>query len=380
MTCVLPVLSLKILGVISHGGGEARRVQHSFLTTAAGIIFSYLLLGGVTIALKELGMSFGWGVQFQEPLFLSFLIVLLTLFAANMWGLFEIQLPRFLVDTFDQAYHPKLAGDFATGAFATLLATPCTAPFLGTALGFALASGPRDIALIFLGLGIGMALPYLAIAAWPRFATALPRPGMWMLKLKYFLGFALAATAGWLVWVLASQIGLIFSLVMGGMMLALVGLFLMARTIRPVPFLQGFVLLAVAGALGLALIAPRALPPTVENGGPWTAFNEAELAKDVAAGKVVFVDVTADWCLTCKANKQFILAQKDIQKKLFQSDVVAMRADWTNPDSVIASFLHVHGRYGIPFNAVFGPSAPEGIVLPELLTSSAVTDALEKAR
>ena len=126
-------------------------------------------------------MSFGWGVQFQEPLFLSFLIVLLTLFAANMWGLFEIQLPRFLVDTFDQAYHPKLAGDFATGAFATLLATPCTAPFLGTALGFALASGPRDIALIFLGLGIGMALPYLAIAAWPRFATALPRPGMWML-------------------------------------------------------------------------------------------------------------------------------------------------------------------------------------------------------
>ena len=211
MPCVLPVLSLKLIGVVKHGGQKSaqhrRAVRFSFLASAAGILFSFLALAGLTIALKALGMTVGWGVQFQQPVFLTALILILTLFAANMWDLVEIALPRAIADFASGAEHKhKLTGDFLTGAFATLLATPCTAPFLGTAVGFALASGPREILLIFLTLGFGMVLPYLAVAAFPAIAALLPRPGAWMLKLRVLLGVILALTVLWLLWVVAAQV------------------------------------------------------------------------------------------------------------------------------------------------------------------------------
>nr|MDP9127320.1 copper resistance protein [Pseudomonadota bacterium] len=234
MPCVLPVLSMKILSVVSHGGRDTGLVRQSFLMTATGIVFSYMALAAMVITLKRLGLAFGWGVQFQQPLFLLFLTLLLTFFAANMWGLFEIQLPRFLADSLDSSYHPKLAGDFATGAFATLLATPCSAPFLGTAVGFALASGPLQILTIFLALGMGMSLPYIAIATWPRVATTLPKPGLWMVRLRQLLGGALALTALWMLWVLAAQIPLGFALFVGLAMLGIVILLcLRSSSVRP---------------------------------------------------------------------------------------------------------------------------------------------------
>ena len=380
MPCVLPVLSMKILSVTSHGGGEASRVRHSFIITGAGIVFSFLVLAGITATLKSFGMALGWGVQFQQPFFLMFLVLILTFFSANLWDLFDIPLPRFLADRVDPSYHPKLAGDFATGAFATLLATPCSAPFLGTAVSFALGSGTEQIFLIFLMLGLGMALPYLGVALFPRLATSLPKPGIWMIHLRRLLGGALALTAVWLIWVLAAQITVVYA-VGFGVFMGLVGVLLvlkkcgLRKSLITIGLLEVCVLAMMLGTTGA--LKPKNTAAEVDR--QWLSYSPSTLRADIAEGKTVFLDVTADWCLTCKANMKFTLSQAEVAEHLFHSDVVAMQANWTNPDPAITDLLQKYGRYGIPFNAVFGPAAPEGIILPELLTSSLVLDALAKA-
>jgi suppressor for copper-sensitivity B len=379
MPCVLPVLSLKILSVASHGGGTRRQVRQSFLITGAGILFSFLLLASVTVALKSFGLALGWGVQFQQPVFLMLLVLLLTFFAANLWDLFDIPLPRLLADRFDKLYHPKLAGDFATGAFATLLATPCSAPFLGTAVGFALAGGPQEIFTIFAALGCGMSLPYLSVALFPRIATMLPKPGAWMLHLRHFLGFALALTALWLVWVLAAQITVPYATTVGLFMAAIVLLLVlrkrgMRRGLIVVGLVEFCIVALVLGFSGWVMPKPA---PVMDR--QWMAYDQDAIGADLAEGKTVFLDVTADWCLTCKANMKFTLSRADIAQRLFHSDIVAIQADWTNADPAIADLLHKYGRYGIPFNIVYGPGAPQGIILPELLTPALVLKALDKA-
>lgn len=379
MPCVLPVLSMKILSVTSHGGGEKRIVRHSFLVTVAGILFSYLALGIATIVLKTLGLTFGWGVQFQQPLFLVGIVIMLTFFAANMWGLLDIQLPRWIADNLDTSYHPKLAGDFLTGAFATLLATPCSAPFLGTSVGFALAAGAKQIIVIFLALGLGMSLPYLAVALWPGFATALPKPGAWMVRLRHILGTALALTAIWLVWILMAQIPERFALLVGLCMAGIVIMLALRKTnVSPRLIRIGLI---DFGLVALLVTLIGSFIPREKNGVEklWIPMNQAAITADISEGKTVFIDVTADWCLTCKANMKFVLSQEPVAQRLFHDDVIAMEGDWTNPDPIITDFLHKYGRYGIPFNVVFGPGAPQGIVLPELLSSKAVMDALDKA-
>ncbi len=380
MPCVLPVLSLKIFSAIGHGGGEMVMVQRSFLMTAAGIFFSFLLLAGVTISLRSLGVALGWGVQFQQPLFLMTLVFLLTLFAANLWGLYEIGLPRWLADGLGNAtYHPKLAGDFATGAFATLLATPCSAPFLGTAVGFALASGPFQILLIFAALGLGMIIPYLLVAFFPRLATALPKPGAWMNYARFMLGAALALTALWLIWVMAAQITAFYAVFVGLCMTGAVLVMTLNKTkVRKLYIKLGVLVFALA-ATGFTFAGPMIPKAAPEVDRLWLPFDLNALAADRQEGKTVFVDVTADWCLTCKANQKFVLSQDDLKERLFHSDVVAMQANWTNPDPVIAGFLHKYGRYGIPFNIVFGPGAEQGIALPEILTHDVVMEALDRA-
>ena len=396
MPCVLPVLSLKVLSAVGHGGGETRLVRQSFLMTAAGILFSFLALAGMTIALKELGLTLGWGVQFQQPAFLMALVILLTLFAANLWGFFEIHLPRWLADSagavavastqagaeqsrHTMSYHPKLAGDFATGALATMLATPCSAPFLGTAVGFALAAGAREILMVFATLGLGMVMPYLAIALFPRLATTLPKPGSWMIDLRRTLGLALALTATWLVWVLAAQITVPFAVLAGLCMTGIVLLLALGPNKVSKKLIRlGLIELSVI-ALGLTAAGSVIPKPLAEVDRQWLPFDQNELAADVAEGKTVFVDITADWCLTCQANKKFVLSDGALGERLFHDGVIAMQADWTNPDPVIAEFLHKYGRYGIPFNAAFGPGAPDGLILPELLTKEKVMKALDRA-
>jgi suppressor for copper-sensitivity B len=334
MPCVLPVLLVKLTGVLDLSGRERAHLRGMFLSTAAGIVASFLVLAGGLAAAKETGAAVGWGIQFQQPAFLALMAVVCLLFAANIWGLFQIPMPAF-VGRVALAGDARLGGDharsFFTGVLATALATPCSAPFVGTAVGFALARGPGEILAIFLALGVGLALPYLAVAAAPGLVALLPRPGAWMRWLKGALALTLVATAIWLMSIIGVQTGLL-------------------------------------GARAAA-----------DAGEQWVPFDESAIAGEVASGKVVFVDVTADWCLTCEANKKLVIDRDPVAARLKQDGIVAMKADWTRPDPTIADFLGRQGRYGIPFNIVYGPGAPAGIVLPELLTAQSVTSALDEA-
>ncbi|MBF0561604.1 MAG: thioredoxin family protein [Alphaproteobacteria bacterium] len=386
MPCVLPVLSLKFIGLVGMGGAGRRRIRVSFIASAAGILASFIALAAAAVAVKATGTVVGWGVQFQHPLFLAAMIVVLALFAANLWGLFEIGLPSWLADTGASvgsgSHSHSHVSHFLTGAFATLLATPCSAPFLGTAIGFALARGPAEILLIFTALGLGMASPYLVVAAMPALAGRLPRPGRWMVWLRRLMGVALGATSLWLATVLAVQIGEASAVVVESLMvMAVVALWVRLRLpsrLRPVAVGVASVCAA------LAFIAPAASPAKdVEEArashGIWRPFDLAAIPGEVAAGRSVLVDVTADWCVTCQVNKAVVLNRGAVAKRLGGSALVAMRADWTRPNDAIAVYLASFGRYGIPFNAVYGPGAPDGLALPELLTEQAVLTAMDRA-
>lgn len=375
MPCVLPVLSIKLLSVVDHAGRSRLQQRLGFLATACGILLSFLALALTMIVFQSIGIAVGWGVQFQQPWFLVAMAALLTFFAANLWGLAEVPLPGFagrLSPAFD---HRSLLGNVAVGAFATLLATPCSAPFLGTAVGFALAAGPVEIVTIFLALGIGLASPYLAVALIPGVARWLPRPGRWMIRLRRVLGIALALTVVWLVWVLAAQIGVEGALAIGALMIMVTALLAVAR--RPA-IRRGAPALAVVAALLVPLASPAPAPASGAD-GMWRPFDQASIAGLVDDGHVVFVDVTADWCLSCKVNERLVLDTGSVLARLRAPGVVAMRADWTQHSETIAAYLHRFGRYGIPFNAVYGPGAPDGLPLSEFLTKEAVTDALRHA-
>jgi len=380
MPCVLPVLSLKLLSVVGQGGREKRDIRRGFLASAAGIVVSFLALAGLLIALRAGGTTIGWGLQFQAPLFLAAMAVLMTLFAANLFGFFQVPLPGAVARLGEHHHHHGLAGHFFTGFLATLLATPCSAPFLGTAVGFALSHGTGEILAIFAALGLGLALPYLAVALLPGLAQRLPRPGRWMLWLKLVLGLALVGTAAWLVSVLWQQEGPATALAVAVALSALLALLAWRRGAAPA-LRRGLALAAVLLALG-GLALPALLPSrpglaALDEG--WVAFEDPAIPRLVAEGRTVFVDVTAEWCVTCLANKRLVLDLASVKAALAGDDVVSMRADWTRPDPAIAAFLERFGRFGIPFNVVFGPGAPGGIPLPELLNEAAVLDALRQA-
>jgi suppressor for copper-sensitivity B len=378
MPCVLPVLAMKLAGLASLGGAPSRRLRVSFLATSAGIVVSFLILAGALIALKLAGETVGWGLQFQMPWFLSGMALIVTLFAANLWGLVEIPLPRALADRADGA---SAAGSFATGMFATLLATPCSAPFVGTAVGFALARGPLEIAAIFAALGVGLALPYLAVAAVPGIARILPRPGAWIVKLRMVLGVALAGTSLWLVWVLAAQAG---PNAAAGLAFVLGIVVLGLWVLRGLERSQARPILLAAGAV-FAIVLPlrfadAPVAVAADENIPWREFDRAAIDAAVGDGRTVFVDVTADWCVTCQVNKRLVIDRGAVAKALAGGAVVPMRADWTRPDPRIAAYLAEFGRYGIPFNAVYGPALPGGRPLPELLSEDAVLSALNAAK
>lgn len=389
MPCVLPVLSLKLLGVVSHGGAARSAIRASFVASAAGILTAFAVLAAALVALKSAGLAVGWGIQFQQPAFLVFMALVVTLFAANLWGWFEIRLPDLLADAAatagaSRSHAPSLGGAFVTGALATLLATPCSAPFLGTAVGFALARGPIEIFAVFAVLGIGLALPYLAVAAFPRLAQMMPRPGVWIVWLRYALGFALAGTAAWLLSILAAQIEPAGVVVLAALLLAV--LFVMWRgqggrlaTMRW-PALAVIALIAfVLPARFEAASSSREIASASDLPGAWRAFEHTDIVALIGEGRVVFVDVTADWCITCQVNKSLVLARGPVAARLADGAVVPVRADWTRPDERIAMYLASFGRYGIPFYAVYGPGAPDGLVLPEVLSPEAVLNAFEKA-
>jgi suppressor for copper-sensitivity B len=385
MPCVLPVLSIKLLGVVSHGGKDAKHVRLSFIASAAGIIFTFLIIAAGLLLLKTAGMSIGWGIQFQHPWFLILMAVIVTFFACNLWGFYEISLPQWIANA--GSHHGQaqgLGGHFSTGMLATLLATPCSAPFLGTAIGFALSQGALEIWIIFTALGVGLALPYLLIAVAPSLATRLPRPGAWMIYLRKILGFALLATAIWLLTVLQALIDTTATLISAAFLAAIIAILYIQRRQKSESALTSWKAVAVmtlftfAAPLWLAK-APDSLSNQNKDLGDWVEFDENRIHKLVSQGMTVFVDVTADWCITCQVNKKLVLDSQSVSAYFSNKNVIKMRADWTRPSETIAKYLSKFGRYGIPFNIVYGPDKPTGVTLPELLTDASVINALEQA-
>jgi len=380
MPCVLPVLSIKLSSAMKLEGAGRASVRWGFLASAAGVMAFMWGLAAVLFALRQAGVTVGWGLQFQNPVFLALMVAILAIFAANLAGAFEISLPASLQTRLARADGAGgHVGDFLTGAFAAVLATPCSAPFLGTAIAFALAGRGVDIALVFTFLGLGLAAPYLLVAVRPGLVRHLPRPGRWMIALRVMLGLLLAVTAAWLVWVLRGVAGTATMLGVVGMTAGVVLLLSLSRLRGTVRAGLALPLVGVMlfGAAHLAdTSAPRALSSQVTE---WVPFDRAEIARRVSTGEVVFVDVTADWCLTCKANKALVLDRDPVVSALGADGITPMQADWTRPDPAISRYLEGFERYGIPFNAVYGPAAPDGIVLPELLTPDVVMAALDDA-
>ncbi|MEO8715299.1 MAG: thioredoxin family protein, partial [Acetobacteraceae bacterium] len=301
----------------------------------------------------------------------------LVAFAASLAGAFDIPLPSRLATRLSAAGGSGLAGDFAAGVFATVLATPCSAPFVGTAVAFALARGPREMMAIFAALGLGLAAPPLLVAAFPGMTRFLPRPGRWMLVLRRVLAAALLGTAVWLLTVLAAQTSWQAAVAVG-IALAVLAASLAFRPRLGGPAVAALAVLAVIGAASAPILlgAPSARASTTA----WVPFQQPSIGRLVAEGKVVFVDVTADWCITCKANRALALDRPDVAAALAAPGVVAMLADWTHPDPAISDYLAKNGRFGIPMNAVYGPGAPRGVLLSEVLTREAVLAALRQAR
>ena len=390
MPCVLPVLSLKIFGLVRSTGAGHREVARGALATTAGIVVSFLALAGAAVLARSAGSAIGWGIQFQNAGFVAFLAAVVLLFCLNLWGLFEIPLPASLARFADQRQGGEgPAGHFASGLFATLMATPCSAPFLGSALGFALGQTAPVIFAVFLAVGIGMSLPYLLLAAVPSAASILPRPGAWMNTFKGLMGFLLAGAAIWLFYVLAAQ--------MDAARLALVQLLLLAMglfawllhqspTGVPVRKLWGVAMLLCA--VGAPVVAARGGGASSPNATlaatatqhliAWQPWDEATAERLAAEGRTVFVDVTADWCFTCKVNERLVLETPEMAAHFEKLQVIALRADWTNRNDTIAAYLAKHDRYGIPFYLVYRKDRPP-TVLPELLTRDAVLAALPAA-
>ena len=385
MPCVLPVLSLKVFSLSKSAGEGRSAVVIGALATTAGILISFWALAIAAIVLRAGGAAVGWGVQFQEPIFVAALAVIVLIFCLNLWGVFEINLPGWLSSIGGSGPIEGWLGHFTTGLFTTLMATPCTAPFLGTAVGFALTQSAIEVLAVFTAIGIGMASPYLLLAVAPRSARLLPRAGQWMVQLKVVLGFLLVAAAVWLLYVLGTQLGGA-SLAFIELAMLAVALFIWAAGEAKRPTTKTIMQLAAIASIAMVLgFAHHARPgeslqATSDPSGiiEWQTFDRAQAQRVASTGRLVFVDVTAEWCFTCKINKTLVLDSEAVAKAFSASNVVAMRADWTNPDDNIARFLGEFGRSGIPFYVLYRPDGTTH-VFSEILSISEVIDALSQS-
>ena len=382
MPCVLPVLSIKVLGLVSKANGSAAPRRLHGMLFAAGVVGSFLLLAAVLIALKAGGTALGWGYQLQSPLFVSVLALFFFGLALNLSGVFEFgnMLPASISGA--RVSSPRLDALFS-GALAVFVASPCTAPFMGAALGFAFSESLPVTLLIFTALGLGMAAPYVLLAWNPRWLRWVPAPGPWMTRLKQFLAFPLYATVIWLAWVLGRQSGLDAVIALLAALLALAVTAWLAGlapqrklTVRAVA--AAFALAAVA----LVVHAARAPAPgapassSAESAGvEWKPYSRELLASLTAAGTPVFVDFTAAWCVTCQVNKQLVLTRPDVERAFTERGVTRLRADWTRRDDEITQALAELGRNGVPVYALYLPGRSVRL-LPEILTRETVLAAL----
>lgn len=383
MPCVFPVLAIKVLGFARHGGD---RVSHrrAGLAYTAGVLISFLALGAAMLALRAAGSQLGWGFQLQSPAVVAALAALFTLIGLNLAGLFEVRVPGVASLGGMQARHPRV-NDFLSGVLAVVVASPCTAPFMGASLGLAIGLPPVQALALFAALGLGLALPYLLASFVPAVARRLPRPGAWMDTLRRLLAFPMFATVAWLVWVLGQQSGIDGA---GSLLALLVCLAAVAWAFT----LRGRVRLGMAGALlavtalAVAAIGGNVVRPAeplaaLAGGGsggaaerwqPWSVQRVAELH---AQGRPVFVDFTAAWCVTCQYNKKTTLADAALLADFDTRRVALLRADWTRQDPAITAALGALGRSGVPVYVLQAPGRPP-VVLTEILSSDEVRSAL----
>jgi len=378
MPCVFPVLSIKVMSLVRHSGESAQRIRLHGIAYTAGVVATFLALAGLLIALKSGGAGIGWGFQLQSPVVVAGLAYLLLAMGLSLSGVYEIGAGiSGLGDGL--ARRSGLPGSFFTGALATVVATPCTAPFMGAAVGFALTQSSAAALLVFACLGLGLAAPFLLLAAFPAALRLLPRPGPWMLVLKQALAFPIYATVAWLIWVLAQQVGPdgLFAALLG---LVLVGLaaWLWDRGSRAGPALGKL----LRSAAGVVLAAVGALAITVE-GAPAPAraaaagaYTQAELEQALAAGKPVFVNLTAAWCITCKVNERVALDTDAVRAAMRERGITYLKGDWTSRNPEITRLLERHGRSGVPLYLLYAGGA-EPAVLPQILTEGTVLAALE---
>jgi thiol:disulfide interchange protein DsbD len=388
MPCVLPVLSIKALSLIRHAQSAPREVRLQGLAYAAGVLASFALVAGTLIALRTAGAEIGWGFQLQSPIFLTIMIYVLFAVGLSLSGVFTFGDSVAGIGS-GLAAREGYGGSFFTGALATLVATPCTAPFMAAAIGFAITQPWYVSFAVFEAIGVGLALPYVLLAFSPAARRFLPKPGAWMNSFKQLLAFPVYGTAVWLAFVLASESGSI------GITAALAGLVLIGfaawlyeavRLGEGRGRLAGLAVSAIAVAGALALLelpgqtgyeasGPEAGGGAHSAGSGWEPFSAARLASLRAAGKPVFVDFTADWCITCKVNERVALGDPAVKQAFAGAGVVTLRGDWTRRDGEITRVLEANGRGGVPLYLFYAKGA-DPVILPQILTADTVLQGL----
>lgn len=389
MPCVFPILSIKIMNFVQVSGDDPRKAKLHGWVFGAGVLISFLVLAGLLLLLRAGGQELGWGFQLQSPPFIAFMTFLMFGLGLSLMGIFEIG--NSLMNVAGSAKTGEgLKGSFFSGVLATVLATPCTAPFMGTALGAAITMPAIAALLIFAVLGLGMAIPYIILSSFPALLKKMPKPGAWMETFKQFMAFPLFATAIWLAWVFGQQVGI------DGLTNLLIGLLLMsmgiwilnrwkATQISNVSRIVSrvFVVLLIAGgffisASSSAQTAQSSASKTDQYGIEWQAYSEDQLDQHLAENNNVFIDFTAAWCITCKANERVVFSSDRVKEKFQDLNFVMMKADWTNRNPEITRALESFGRNGVPLYVIYHEDLDGPMVLPELLTPGIVIDVLDE--
>lgn len=378
MPCVLPVLAMKLGTLVQSADQQRGVIRRQFMASVCGIVVSFLALALMMTVLRLGNQALGWGIQFQNPWFIGAMALVMVLFSASLLGLFEFRLSSTTSTFLATRGGNGLLGHFWQGAFATLLATPCTAPFLGTAVSVALVAPLPLLWGIFFAMGIGMSLPWLLIVAWPGFARHLPRPGRWMNYVRVVLGLMMLISSLWLVSLLTIHIGRLPVLTLLGL-LAVLLILATAWRYHWRRAMQATALALVAG-IAVALVSSPSGQSTRHDRINWQPLSEQAITDALAKHQRVFIDVTADWCVTCKANKYNVLLRDDVQEALSAPDVVALRGDWSRPSDTISQFLNARGSAAVPFNQIYGPALVQGQTLPALLNREALLATLSDAK
>ena len=383
MPCVFPVLFLKGLALVNSGNEDRHKLRTHGLVYAAGILVSFWALVAVLLGLRAAGATLGWGFQFQSPVFLSLMAGLLFFLGLSLAGQFDIGLTLTSAGG-SLAAKQGYTGSFFTGVLAVVVATPCTAPFMGAAIGYALSQSALVTFAVFTALALGLAAPYVALTMQPAWTRLLPKPGAWMEVLRQATSVPIFATVIWLAWVLARAYGtgILLALLTSFLLLAIAGWFLGRWPAKRWATLVAALILL--GVIAIVVFASREMVPASETLSPpeaqgvWQPWSAEAVSRYQAQGRPVFVDFTASWCLTCQVNERVALNRPEVQQAFQSANVVLLRADWTQRDEAITQALTALGRSGVPAYALYAPGESSPRLLPEVLTPGIVTDALAK--